>query len=101
MVKKVETMEIDLKETKKILVQLEEKLINFAALNNNFVEEEIAINVRYVSDIKGLKIIVKNRAPLSIVSDKWLKNYVDEIKVDREDIKQRSCNRRFIFGKKA
>ena len=70
MVKKVETMEIDLKETKKILVQLEEKLINFAALDNYFVEEEIAMNVRYVSDIKGLKMIVESRAPLSIVSDK-------------------------------
>ena len=56
--------------------------------------------VRYVREIKGLNMIVESRAPLAIVSDKLLKKYVDAIKVDREDIKQRSCHKRFRFGEK-
>ena len=43
-------------------------------LNNNFVEEEIIVHVKYVKETSGLNIIVDSSALLSIVSDKWLKN---------------------------
>ena len=43
LVKRVESMEMDLKETKKIVARIEEKLSKCAALDNNYVEEEIAV----------------------------------------------------------
>ena len=72
--KRVENMEMDLKESKKIVTRIEEKLSKFAALDNNYVEEEITVNIRYVSKTEGLKIIVDSGAPLLIVSNGWLEN---------------------------
>ena len=50
------------------------------------------MNEMYVSETEGFKMIVDIGAPLSIVSNKWLEKYIDEMKVDREDIEKRSCN---------
>ena len=38
------------------------------ALDNNFVEEEYAVDVTYVNESEGLKMIVDSGAPMSIVS---------------------------------
>ena len=51
-------MEMDLKETKKIVARIEEKLSKCAALENNFVEDEYNVDVRYVNKSDGLKMIV-------------------------------------------
>ena len=36
------------------------------------------LDVSYVKETGGLKIIVDSNALLSIVSDRWLKKYIDE-----------------------
>ena len=56
----MDSIEIDLKETKKIVARMEEKLNNCAVLDNNFVEEEITMDVRYVNETEGLKMIVEH-----------------------------------------
>ena len=63
----MESMEIYLEETKKILARMEEKLNKCAVLDNNFVEEDITVDVSYVSEAEGLKMIVDSGAPLLIV----------------------------------
>ena len=42
-------MKADLKETKNILEELNDKSSKFLVLNNNFVEEEIVIDIKYVN----------------------------------------------------
>ena len=67
-------MEIYLKETKKILARMEEKLNKYAVLDNNFVEEEITVDESYVSEAEGLKMIVDSGALLLIVSNEGMKD---------------------------
>ena len=67
--KKVEKMDMDLKETMKIVAQMDAKLNKCTVLHNDFAEEEIAMNVRYVSKIEGLKIIGDSGASLLILSN--------------------------------
>ena len=67
-------------------------------LDNNFVEEEYAVDVRYVNESEGLKMIVDSGAQMSIVSAGWLEKYFKEMEVYARDIEEMSCNRRFIFG---
>ena len=45
-------------------------------------------------------MIVDSGAPLSIVSDKQLEKYVNKMELHAQEIKERSCNRRFRFGTK-
>ena len=70
----MESMEIDLEETKKILARMEEKLNKCAVLDNNFVEEEITVDESYVSEAEGLKMIVDSGALLLIVSNEGMKD---------------------------
>lgn len=99
MAKKVNNIEVELKETKILIVEISEKFKKMA-LDNNFVEEEYTVDMRYVNELEGLKIIVDKGAPMSIVSVAWLEKYLKEIEVDARDVEEKSCNRRFIFGEK-
>ena len=65
----MENMDIDLKETKKMVSRMEEKLNKCAALENKVLEEDITMDVRYVNETEGLKMIIDSWAPLEIVSD--------------------------------
>ena len=44
-------------------------------------------------------MIIDSGAPVSLVSSKWLKNYIKEAKVEDESIVKASSNRRFRLGK--
>ena len=76
------------------------KLSKCPVLNNNFVGEEYTVDVRYVNESDGLKMIVDSGAPMSIVSAGWLCKYLKEMEVDEKDVEEKSCNRRFRFGEK-
>ena len=43
-----------------------------------FIEEEYDMNVGYLSESGGLKIIVDSGAPMSKFSEGWFKKYVKE-----------------------
>ena len=70
------------------------------AVNSNFVEEEYAVDIRYVDELEGLRMIVDSGAPMSIVIAGWLEKYLKEMEVDARYIEEKSCNRRFRFGEK-
>ena len=55
-------------------------------VESNFVEKEIAVNVRYVTSTQGLRMIVDSSAPLLVVSEKWMNRYMREMKMDPEDM---------------
>ena len=69
-------------------------------LEINFMEEEYEVDVRYVNELEGLRMIVDSGAPLSILSAGWLEKYLKEMKVDARDVEEKSCNRRSRFGEK-
>ena len=58
----------------KLLKDLTKKFDKYASLNECYVEEELMVDVKYVRQTKSLKMIVDSGAPLSIVSERWLKN---------------------------
>ena len=70
-------------------------LITSPVLNNNYGEGEIEINIRYVSNRTGLRMIVDSGAPFSIVSNKWIDRYVKEMEMVMEDIDEKSCRKHF------
>ena len=82
MAKEVDITKKELKETKDLINKMDENLCKCAGLTNNFIEEEIAMDVRYVSETEGLKMIGNSGVPLSIVSEGWMKKYAKEMGVD-------------------
>ena len=79
---------MDLKETKKLIVEMKEEMMKIS-LDNNFLEEEYDVDVRYVDETEGLKIIVDSGVPMSIVSAGWLEKYLREMGVDKKDVQER------------
>ena len=73
-------------------------MLKKSPLKLNFVEEEILVDVRFVSETGGLKILVDSGAPLSVVSEKWMKKYINEKVVDEKELEYRNCVRRVRFG---
>ena len=65
---------------------------------NHFVEEEYEFNVRFVDEAKGMQMIVDSGAPVSIGTSKWMKKYLKELEVNKDDITEKECNRRFKMG---
>ena len=48
---------------------------------NNFGEEEIEIDMKYIKETAGMMMIVDSGVPMSIVSDKWLDKYIEGIRL--------------------
>ena len=69
------------------------------AINMKFVEEEIVIDVKFVDTCIGSRMIVDSGAPLSIVSSRWLKRYIEEAKVDEYVLEYKNCVTRFRLRK--
>ena len=44
-------------------------------------------------------MVIDSGAPVSLVSSAWFQNYLKEAKVDNEEVKKSSSNRRFRLGK--
>ena len=68
--KKVEGIERDNQEMKKLMKEMIEKIDKVKV--NHFVEEEYELNVRFVDESKGIQMIVDSGAPLSIATSKWM-----------------------------
>ena len=63
------------------------------------MEEEIFIDVKYVQKELENSMIIDSGAPVSLISSTWLKNYIEEAKVEDESVLKTSSNRRFRLGK--
>ena len=83
--KDVELIKMEQKEVKNLLKKMDEKLSR-CEVKSSFVEEEIEIDVKYIRESEGLKMIIYSGTPLSIVRDRWLQKYLKEIRVDRNEI---------------
>merc|ERR1711881_5761 len=90
----------DVESNKKDLqaVKLQLKEILDKVKESHFVEEEYIMNVRYVNETKGIQMIVDSGAPVSIATSKWMEKYLNEMEVDRNEITERECNRKFKMG---
>ena len=91
----MDVIETELKETNKELKETKKMVVN-----SNFVKEKYAVDIRYVDESEGLRMIVDSGAPMSIVSAGWLEKYLKEMEVDARDVEEESCNRRFRFCEK-
>ena len=67
-------------------------------VNMKFVEEEIVEDLKFKSETRGLILIVDSGAPLSIVSERGLKKYIEKKVVIEKDFQYKNCGRRFRFG---
>ena len=67
--KKVEGIERDNQEMKKLMKEMIEKIDKVIKLNQ-FVEEEFTVNVRYVDEAKGMQMIVDSGTPVSIATSR-------------------------------
>ena len=76
-----------------------EEMLKKVTINTKFVEEEIFIDVKYVEKEIENTMIIDSGAPVSLMSSMWFNNYIKEAKVDNEQIKKSSSNRRFRLGK--
>merc|ERR1712074_297498 len=99
LLKKVETMEKEIGVIKTSIKNMEE-MMKKITINTKFVEEEIFIDVKYVEKEIENTMIIDSGAPVSLMSSNWFNNYIKEAKVDNEQIKKSSSNRRFRLGKK-
>ena len=68
-----------------------------STVTSNYIEEEIEIDVKYIKETEEMKIIVDSGAPMSIVSEKWLEKYLEEMKVGKLRHGKKSCLRKFRF----
>merc|ERR1712105_201737 len=75
------------------------ELLKKATINTKFMEEEIFIDVKYMEKEIENTMIIDSGAPVSLMSSTWFDNYTKEAKVDNEQIKKSSSNRRFRLGK--
>ena len=96
MFKKVEKIEKEQGEFKKSLDTIMEML---KTINTQYVEEEILINVNYVSKGQERIMLIDSGAPRSIVSAGWFEEYLKDAKVDEKDVKRKDCTKRFRMGK--
>ena len=96
--KKVKDTEKKVDELTKTVNSMKDMITN-KLVNVKFVEEEIVIDVKFVDETRGLKMIVDSGAPLSIVSERWFKRYIEEKAVDERELKYKHCVRRFRMGK--
>merc|ERR1712089_90541 len=94
--KNVENNSKDLQAMKLQLKEIIEKLDKVK--ESHFVEEEYIMNVRYVNETKGIQMIVDSGAPVSIATSKWMEKYLSEMEVNRDEITERECNRKFKMG---
>ena len=98
MYKKIEVIEKELKEFQKLQNEIKDMLKN-KVISTQFVEEEIAIDVKFVNDGSDRMMLIDNGAPRSIVSSKWFNSYLQDAKVSEEEVKKRACARKFRMGK--
>merc|ERR1712090_37736 len=101
LVKKVEGMEKKINLIEKSLggVSRIEEMLKKVTINTQYVEEEIFIDVKYVQKEIDNSMIIDSGAPVSLISSTWLKNYIEEAKVEDESVLKTSSNRRFRLGK--
>merc|ERR1711905_36468 len=99
--KKVESIEKEISTIKQSVSGIKkiEEMLKKVTINTQFVEEEISIDIKYVQRETDNSMIIDSGAPVSLVSNAWLKNYMEEAKVGDESIKQESNSRRFRLGK--
>ena len=96
MFRKLEKIEKEQGEFKKTLDTIMEMLKN---INTQYVEEEILINMNYVSKGQERMMLIDSSAPRSIVSSRWFEGYLKDSKVDEKDVKRTDCTKRFRMGK--
>ena len=87
--KKVETLEKDMKELKKML---KGKLIN------HFVEDEVIVDVKYINAGASRMMLIDSGAPKSVVSKEWIEAYLKDMKVGGDEIEKKSCCKHFRIG---
>ena len=81
------------------MTEVKELLKNAIAVNTKFVEEEFVIDVKLVNNDKEFRMIIDSGAPVSLASKEWFEKYVEEKKVDEEEIKKTESFWRFRLGK--
>merc|ERR1712237_283242 len=101
LVKKVESIEKEISTIKQSVggIKKIEEMLKKVTINTQFVEEEISIDIKYVQKEIDNSMIIDSGAPVSLMSSAWLANYIEEAKVDNEEIVKSSSNRRFRLGK--
>ena len=57
-------------------------MLKKVTINTQYVEEEIFIDVKYVQKELENSMIIDSGAPVSLISSTWLKNYIEEAKVE-------------------
>ena len=82
LVKKVEGMEkkINLIEKSIAGVSRIEEMLKKGTINTQYVEEEIFIDIKYVQKETENSMIIDSGAPVSLISNAWLKNYMEQAK---------------------
>merc|ERR1712055_910177 len=101
LVKKVEGLEKEISLIKKSVrgVSRIEEMLKKVTINTQYVEEEIFIDGKYVQKEIDNSMIIDSGAPVSLISSTWLTNYIEEAKVETEQVTKSSSNRRFRLGK--
>ena len=80
--KDVEEVKADVKEIRKLIVEIDKKMVKKSEMESNFVKEEYDVDVRYVNETEGLRMIVDSGVSMLIVSAGWLEKYLKEMEVD-------------------
>ena len=55
------------------------------------------IDVRFVNETSGMKMIVDSEAPYSIASNKGMEKYIEEAGVDKDEMEYEDCFKIFRF----
>ena len=84
MLKKIEMMENKFEKFEKAQNEMKEILQN-RLISTEFVEEDIVIDVKYVIAEAEKMILIDSGAPKSILSSKWLDEYLKDAKVSKEE----------------
>merc|ERR1711905_37893 len=92
LVKKVEGIEKKINTIEKSIAGVSriEEMLKKGMINTQYVEEEIFIDIKYVQRETENSMIIDSGAPVSLISNAWLKNYMEQAKVGDESIRKES-----------
>ena len=73
-------------------------MIKGKVINGHFVKEYVIVDVKFVNAEAPKMMLIDNGVPKSVVSRELIDRYLRDMKVNEEEIRRKSCYRRFKMG---
>ena len=88
----------DLNGMRREITEIKEMIRSSKLVNTQFVEEEMIVDLKFVNAGAPRMMLIDSGAPKSVVSREWIEGYLKDMKVSEDEVRRKSCYRRFKMG---